>query len=127
MRRVSLYSPNQGLQNGFISCGTVKAASVHGNPHNGQRHIRPESRRLIDEQDAIYNRLRTWIDANQDGIAQPEELHTLAELGVHSISLRYRESRRVDEYGNQSRYVAPIEDLEARRDNRCYDVFLVTK
>jgi len=82
---------------------------------------------VIDAQDAIYSKLRVWIDANHDGVAQPEELHTLAELSVERISLDYHESRRTDEYGNQFRYVAGIEDAAGKRDNRTYDVFLVTR
>lgn len=81
---------------------------------------------VIDSQDAIYSRLRVWIDANHDGIAQPEELHTLAKLGVQRISLHYRESPRVDQFGNRFRYVAAIEDAVGPRDSRCYDVFLVS-
>lgn len=82
---------------------------------------------VIDKEDAIYTRLRVWLDANHDGIAQPGELHTLAELSVERISLNYRESRRTDEYGNEFRYVAGIEDAAGVKDNRCYDVFLMTK
>jgi hypothetical protein len=76
---------------------------------------------------AVWTKLRLWQDSNQDGIAQPEELHTLEELGVHRISLDFRESRWTDEYGNQFRYVAGIADADAPRDKRCYDVFLVTQ
>ncbi len=36
---------------------------------------------VIDAQDAIYEQLRIWIDDNHDGVSQPGELHTLAELG----------------------------------------------
>ena len=60
---------------------------------------------VIDFRDPIFPQLRIWIDANHDGIAQPEELHTLAELRVEHISLHYRESPRTDQFGNQFRYV----------------------
>lgn len=76
---------------------------------------------------AVWNRLRLWTDANQDGIAQPQELHSLEALGVKRISLSYHQSRRVDEYGNEFRYAAPIEDEAGSKDNRCYDVFLRTQ
>ena len=38
---------------------------------------------VIDEHDAVFSRLRLWIDDNHDGISQPNELHALAEFGIH--------------------------------------------
>ena len=82
---------------------------------------------VIDAEDAVYGRLRVWIDANHDGIAQPDELHTLNSLGIQRFSLAYRESRRVDGFGNEFRYTAGIEDMDAPKDKRTYDVFLLTE
>jgi hypothetical protein len=59
---------------------------------------------IIDERDAVFSRLRLWIDENHDGVCQVNELHPLPELGVFSLALRYRESRRTDDFGNQFRY-----------------------
>jgi hypothetical protein len=92
---------------------------------------------MIDEHDAVYSKLRLWIDANHDGICQPEELHRLPELGVYSLALDYVESRRRDGFGNQFRYKArvnpgkrkdPRDQSDAGNPGRwTYDVFLVTK
>ena len=41
----------------------------------------------ISSADANFNNLRVWKDSDGDGITQAEELHTLAELGITSISL----------------------------------------
>jgi hypothetical protein len=45
---------------------------------------------MIDPHDSVYEHLRIWIDANHDGISQPHELHTLRELGVFKIDLKYQ-------------------------------------
>jgi hypothetical protein len=86
---------------------------------------------VIDARDAVYSKLRLWIDENHDGNCQPEELHRLPEFGVFSLSVKYGESRRTDQYGNQFRYKAivnPGEHRDARDDGPgrwTYDVFFV--
>jgi hypothetical protein len=55
---------------------------------------------VIDAADAVFSKLRVWIDANHDGISQPTELHRLDELGIVRIDLQYRDSRRRDRFGN---------------------------
>ena len=42
---------------------------------------------VIDENDAIFADLQIWRDINQDGISQVNELFSLTELGITSISL----------------------------------------
>jgi hypothetical protein len=86
---------------------------------------------IIDERDAVFSHLVLWIDENHDGISQPNELHALPELGVFSLSLTYRESRKQDEFGNVFRFRAKV-NAHDKNDNSqvgpmAYDVFLVTK
>jgi hypothetical protein len=57
---------------------------------------------VIDARDAVFSRLRLWSDTNLNGVAEADELHTLAELGVESISLDFAKSTpTTDTYGNQ--------------------------
>jgi hypothetical protein len=82
---------------------------------------------IIDNRDAVYSRLLLWIDENHDGISQPNELHSLPELGVYSISLKYRDEPLVDQYGNQFHYRGVLNpdaaDGESKDGRFTYDVF----
>jgi hypothetical protein len=84
---------------------------------------------VIDEKDAIFWSLRLWIDANHDGISQKNELHTLPSLGVNSLSLKYKETPRTDQYGNEFRFkghVNPDDPHGSQVDRVAYDVFFVS-
>jgi hypothetical protein len=82
---------------------------------------------IIDHRDLVFSHLLLWIDENHDGISQPNELHTLSELGVYSLSLRYKEEWLEDSFGNLFHYkgvVNPDQNDGESKDGRSnYDVF----
>jgi hypothetical protein len=85
---------------------------------------------IIDKRDAVFSQLLLWIDENHDGISQPYELHTLPELGVFSLALSYKESKRTDKFDNWFRYKAAVnpdpQDGESKDGRWMFDVIFNT-
>jgi hypothetical protein len=107
--------PPSGTPNGFAALAVYDDLKNGGNGDG-----------VIDSRDAVFASLRLWIDANHDGISQPEELHTLPSLGVYSISLNYKWTGRRDQYGNLFRYRAQVNPGYPTNTGRMtYDVFFI--
>lgn len=93
--------------NGYLALGYFDTAAAGGNG-NG----------VIDPGDAVFSQLRVWIDANQDGISQPEELHTLSELDINQLAYKFDVEWNVDHFGNIYRLKAPVQgDLPPGLEN----------
>jgi hypothetical protein len=98
-----------------------RALAVYDLPANGGN-----GDGIIDARDAIFSSLRQWIDANHDGVSQPEELHSLSSLGINSISLTYKADEKTDQYGNIFRYRAQVNpDNPTDAGKTAYDIFFV--
>jgi hypothetical protein len=112
--------PRSDDPNGFRALAVFDETS-HGGNGDG----------VIDQNDSVWSKLRLWIDENHDGQSQANELHTLPELGVFSIGLRYMQTRRYDQYGNLFRYKGRAnpegEPQKDKVDRILYDVYLLSQ
>lgn len=81
---------------------------------------------VISQNDSIFSKLRLWQDTNHNGVSEARELRTLRDRRLKSIGLDYRESKRVDQYGNEFRYRAKVKDRRGAQLGRwAWDVYLV--
>jgi hypothetical protein len=107
--------PETANKNGFLALAEFDKAMNGGNGDG-----------VVDQQDAIFGSLRLWQDKNHNGVSEPAELHTLPSLNVKTLEIDFKESKRVDEFGNEFRYRAKVTDTSSGRVARwAWDVFLV--
>jgi hypothetical protein len=79
----------------------------------------------IDWRDPVWQKLLLWTDRNHNGISEPDELMRVADSGLAAISLDYKTTKRVDQFGNEFRQRGEVmwQDGEA---TKIFDVWLQT-
>ena len=103
-------------KNGFIALAEFDKTENGGNADGA-----------IDSQDSIFNQLRLWQDVNHNGVSDTGELRTLDSLNIKALELEFKDSKRVDEFGNEFRYKAKVKDSRDGNVARwAWDVFLST-
>lgn len=68
-----LFGDQTGYENGFLALG-AQDTNADG---------------VITSEDQVWDDLRIWVDANQNGYSESGELHTLDSLQITSINLGY--------------------------------------
>lgn len=102
-------------KNGFI------ALREYDKPANGGNNDG-----VIGSADSVFLSLRLWQDLNHNGRSEIAELFSLQGLGLKTIELDYKLSKKKDEHGNQFRYRAKVKDKKGAQAGRwAWDVFLV--
>jgi hypothetical protein len=84
-----LFGDSTLLPDGTKAYDGFQALAALDTDHNG----------VIDANDRSFNELQVWQDVNQDGISQADELHSLEELSIKSISLGFNPVSQ-DDAGN---------------------------
>jgi hypothetical protein len=85
-------SPPVGTgKNGFLALAEYDKAANGGNGDGN-----------IDSNDSIFASLRLWQDANHNGVSESSELHSLSQLGLGTLELDYKTSKKTTNTGISS-------------------------
>lgn len=75
---------------------TLKDSSTSSEGFEALAELDENGDGVIDKNDSEFANLRVWIDANHNGVSESDELKTLDELGITSISLDHANKSETD-------------------------------
>ena len=113
------------ITNGFELFSNVTPQPGNAATHLGFKALAMYDRRyyggnddgVIDAKDAVFTKLRVWIDRNHNGVSEPGELLNMNQAGIQSIFIHYIYSNWRDQYGNRFQYRAQIKWSDPNRRN----------
>ena len=85
-----LFGSSTTLANGTKATDGYQALRELDTDHDG----------VIDKNDAAFNDLSVWVDANSDGVSTANEIHSLASLNITQISVQATAGTGIDAAGN---------------------------
>ena len=83
---------------------------------------------LITFADSVWSRLQVWIDKDHDAYSDPNELKSLAAVGITEFDTKYRRAHMSDDFGNQFRFKSKVMVKNKKgkeKPETTYDVFFV--
>jgi hypothetical protein len=89
--------PSGKGKNGFLALAEFDKVANGGNGDG-----------KIDSNDSVFASLRLWQDTNHNAVSESSELHFLSQLGLETLELDYKISRKTDEFGNRFLYRAKV-------------------
>ncbi|MBS4773935.1 MAG: hypothetical protein KHX55_06650, partial [Proteobacteria bacterium] len=93
-----LFGNNSALSTGQKAANGFEALKDLDSNHDG----------VFNNQDAAWNEVKVWKDANQDGDVDTGELMTLEQAGIAGINLSYNQQNTTDANGNTHAQVGTI-------------------
>jgi hypothetical protein len=116
--------PYTGTMDGRFWFGNITKQPKSDNPNGFLALAEFDSNHdgVIDWHDDVWPKLQVWINPEHDGVLRYKDLHSLAELGVKSISLKYTDDTHDDSNGNQFHYKSMMNG-----DMPIYDIFFVVE
>jgi Ca2+-binding RTX toxin-like protein len=110
-----LFGESSLLQNGKTAKNGYQALAQYDENGDG----------VIDAKDSIWQKLKVWQDKNSNGLTDENELISLEQAGVSSISTNYSKSDYVDSNGNEHRLTGEITYTDGSK-GKSTDVWFAT-